>query len=406
MTDTTAAPVTAPGSPAATARLLAEAARAVEAPDLVLAVSRNGVRTVHTGGSAEPGPVPRDLLAYELGSASKPYAGLLLARLVAQGRVRYEDRAADLLAPGLPVHPAVRRITLRHLVTHTSGLPGLPADFYPQAVPRWSTDPYGGYRADRVIRAFLRARPRHRPGTRWHYSNFAVSVLGHTLVAATGTPWEVLLHQQVLAPLGLGATRLRTCPDGTDAVGHRRDGTPVPALDTGGFGAAGAVRATPLDLLTFLEAHAGVADTPGTRNAAFTDRALTHPTSADLASADLASADLAFTERASTDSALPEGEASAGGAPLDPALAGPLAEVQRPVLRRGWRHAHTHTLTWFHHPSPYGPVLFHAGATLGQQAFLGFRPGTGLAVAATATRRVHRADTFVATAYGLLTAAP
>ncbi|MFD3999483.1 serine hydrolase domain-containing protein [Streptomyces rubiginosohelvolus] len=350
MTDTTAAPVTVPGTPA-TARLLAEAARAVDAPDLVLAVSRNGVRTVHSGGSAEPGPVPRELMAYELGSASKPYAGLLLARLVAQGRVRYEDRAADLLAPGFPVHPAVRRITLRHLLTHTSGLPGLPADFYPQAVPRWSTDPYGGYPADRVVRAFLRARPRHRPGTRWHYSNFAVSVLGHTLAAATGTPWEVLLHQQVLAPLGLDATRVRPGPDGTDAVGHRRDGTPVPALDTGGFTAAGAVRATPLDLLTFLEAHTG----------------------------------------------------SAAGSPTDSSLAAALTEVTRPVLRRGLRHAHTHTLTWFQHPTPYGPVLFHAGATLGQQAFLGFRPGTGLAVAATATRRVHRADTFVATAYGLLT---
>ncbi|MFG2507676.1 serine hydrolase domain-containing protein [Streptomyces rubiginosohelvolus] len=352
MTDTTAAPVTVPGTPA-TARLLAEAARAVDAPDLVLAVSRNGVRTVHTGGSAEPGPVPRELMAYELGSASKPYAGLLLARLVAQGRVRYEDRAADLLAPGFPVHPAVRRITLRHLLTHTSGLPGLPADFYPQAVPRWSTDPYGGYPADRVVRAFLRARPRHRPGTRWHYSNFAVSVLGHTLAAATGTPWEVLLHQQVLAPLGLDATRVRPGPDGADAVGHRRDGTPVPALDTGGFTAAGAVRATPLDLLTFLEAH---------------------------------------TE-------------GAAGSPTDSSLATALTEVTRPVLRRGLRHAHTHTLTWFQHPTPYGPVLFHAGATLGQQAFLGFRPGTGLAVAATATRRVHRADTFVATVYGLLTEA-
>ncbi|MFF8985137.1 serine hydrolase domain-containing protein [Streptomyces globisporus] len=350
MTDTTAAPVTAPGTPAA-ARLLAQAARAVDAPDLVLAVSRNGARTVHTGGSSEPGPVPRELMAYELGSASKPYAGLLLARLVAQGRVRYEDRAADLLAPGFPVHPAVRRITLRHLLTHTSGLPGLPADFYPQAVPRWSTDPYGGYPADRVVRAFLRARPRHRPGTRWHYSNFAVSVLGHTLAAATGTPWEVLLHQQVLAPLGLDATRVRPGPDGTDAVGHRRDGIPVPALDTGGFTAAGAVRATPLDLLTFLEAHTG----------------------------------------------------GAAGSPTDSSLAAALTEVTRPVLRRGLRHTHTHTLTWFQHPTPYGPVLFHAGATLGQQAFLGFRPGTGLAVAATATRRVHRADTFVATAYGLLT---
>ncbi|WP_103532316.1 serine hydrolase [Streptomyces sp. SM11] len=356
MTDVTAVPVTAPGEDPSTARLLAEAARKVDAPDLVLAVSRNGVRTVHTGGGAEPGPVDRERLGYELGSASKPFAGLLLARLVAQGRVRYADRAADLLAPGFPVHPAVRRITLRHLLTHTSGLPGLPADFYPQAVPRWSTDPYGGYPADRVVRAFLRARPRHRPGTRWHYSNFAVSVLGHTLAAATGTPWEVLLHQQVLAPLRLEATRVRPGPAGTEAVGHRRDGSPVPALDTGGFTAAGAVRATPLDLLTFLEAHAG-------------------------------------------------GHGDAGQ-PVDPTLAVALAEVTRPLLRRGWRHAHTHTLTWFHHPSPYGPVLFHAGATLGQQAFLGFRPDTGLAVAATATRRVHRADTFVATAYGLLTETP
>ncbi|MFJ4826289.1 serine hydrolase domain-containing protein [Streptomyces bacillaris] len=351
MTDLSVSPVDAPGSPA-TARLLAEAAGRIDAPDVVLALSRDGVRTVHTGGSAEPGPVPRERLHHELGSASKPYAGLLLARLVAQGRVRYEDRAADLLAPGLPVHPAVRRITLRQLLTHTSGLPGLPADFYPQAVPRWSTDPYGNYPADRVVRAFLRARPRHRPGTRWRYSNFAVSVLGHTLAAATGTPWEVLLHQQVLAPLGLGATLLRPGPDGTDATGHRRDGTPLPALDTGGFTAAGALRATPLDLLTFLEAHLG------------------------------------------------------GGGPRDPSLAAALTEVVRPLLRRGWRHAHTHTLTWFQHPSPYGPVLFHAGATLGQQAFLGFRPGTGLAVAATATRRVHRKDTFVATAYELLTETP
>ncbi|MEU0099549.1 serine hydrolase domain-containing protein [Streptomyces sp. NPDC006267] len=356
MTDTTAAPVTASGEGPADARLLAAAARAVDAPDLVLAVSRRGARTVHAGGSAEPGPVGRERLVYELGSASKPFAGLLLARLVAQGRVRYTDRAADLLAPGLPVHPAVRRITLRHLLTHTSGLPGLPADFYPQAVPRWSTDPYGGYPADRVVRAFLRARPRHRPGTRWHYSNFAVSVLGHTLAAATGTPWEVLLHQQVLAPLHLDATRMRPGPAGTEAVGHRRDGTPVPALDTGGFTAAGAVRASPLDLLTFLEAHTGG---PGD-----------------------------------------------AGPPVDPTLAAALAEVARPVLRRGWRHAHTHTLTWFRHPSPYGPVLFHAGATLGQQAFLGFRPDTGLAVAATATRRVHRTDTFVATAYALLTETP
>lgn len=327
------------------AGLLADAARTIDAPDLVIALSHRGRRTCQPAGGARPGDAPR----YELGSASKPFTGLLLAALVAAGRVRYEDSAAGLLAPGHPVHPSVRAITLRHLITHTSGLPALPADFYPQALPRWSTAPYSRYPADRLVRAFLRARPRHRPGTRWHYSNFAVSVLGHTLAAATGTPWERLLQQEVLDPLGLHGTRLRPGPPPGDAVGHRRDGRPLPALDTGGFQAAGAVRATPSDLLTFLEAHLPAAAAP------------------------------------------------------TPALTAAFVDVRSPVLRRGLGHAHTHTLTWFRHPSPRGPVCFHAGATLGQQMFLGFRPDTGTAVAAMCTRRVHRTDPFVATVHALLT---
>ncbi|MEU1469110.1 serine hydrolase domain-containing protein [Streptomyces sp. NPDC005761] len=325
--------------------MLTDAARTIDAPGLVIALSHRGRRTYRLDAGMRPGDAPR----YELGSASKPFTGLLLAALVAAGRVRYEDAAAELLAPGHPVHPAVRAITLRHLITHTSGLPALPADFYPQALPRWSTAPYSRYPADRLVRAFLRASPRHRPGTRWRYSNFAVSVLGHTLAAATGTPWETLLQQEVLDPLGLHGTRLRPGPPAGDAVGHRRDGTPLPALDVGGFLAAGAVRATPPDLLTFLEAHLPAAAAP-TRS-----------------------------------------------------LTAAFADVRRPLLRRGPGHAHTHTLTWFRHPSPRGPVCFHAGATLGQQMFLGFQPDTGTAVAAMCTRRVHRTDPFIATIHALLT---
>ncbi|WP_299540483.1 serine hydrolase [uncultured Streptomyces sp.] len=331
--------------------MLSETSTTVRAPDTVFALSRQGVRTVHCGGTA-PAPAgrPRDLLRHELGSASKTFTGLLLAGLVAEGKLSYEDRAADLLAPGRPVHPHLGAVTLRHLITHTSGLPALPPAFYPQALPRWSTAPYAGFPAERVVESFLAARPRRAPGTRWRYSNFAVSVLGHALTAATRTPWEPLLHRRLFAPLGLDGTS--ACPgrEGVDATGHRRDGTPVPPLDIGGFAGAGAVRSTPHDLLTFLEAH------------------LAAPAEA----------------------------------------AGPLAtaldEVRRPVLRRGPTHAHTHSLTWFVHPTPLGPAYFHAGATQGQQAFIGFRPATGTAVAALCTRRVRLSgDPFVPTAYALLT---
>ncbi|WP_308112785.1 serine hydrolase domain-containing protein [Streptomyces sp. DH12] len=323
------------------------AVRAVDAPDVVFALSRHGRRTVRSGGTGPPPPTPRDRLRWELGSASKPYTGLLLAHLVHLGAVHGGDPASRHLRPdGGPAVGPRGPITLTHLVTHTSGLPPLPADFYPQALPRWGSDPYGGYPPSRVVRAFLRSRPRHAPGTRWRYSNFGVAVLGHVLAAATGTPWEALVTDHVLHPLGLAGTGLRPAGPDTDATGYRSDGTATPPLRTGGFQAAGAVRATPHDLLTFLEAHLAPDGTP---------------------------------------------------------LAAALHEVRRPVLRRGFGHRHTHTLTWFHHPAADGGTMyFHSGATLGQTAFLGFRPDRGAALAAVCNRRHGPDNALIATAHSLL----
>ncbi|MFJ9661428.1 serine hydrolase domain-containing protein [Streptomyces griseoflavus] len=340
------APRPAPGpGDGDTGERLDAAVAASDAPDVVFALSRHGHRTVRTGGTAPPPPRPRDTLRYETGSATKTFTGLLLAALVDEGRLSGGEPAAPLLDTGRPPGPAP--VTLAHLVTHTAALPALPAGFYPRALPAWRSNPYARFDDARVTGAFLRHRPRHRPGTRWRYSNFGVAVLGHALAAATGTPWQDLVPGRLLGPLGLRHTALRAdTAAGVDATGHGKDGTAVPAFDAGGFQAAGAVRATPHDLLTFLEAH------------------------------------------------------------LDPArcppLAGALHAVRTPVLRRGLGHRHVHTVAWFRHPTDGGPLYFHSGATLGQQTFLGFRPGTGTALAAVCTRRFRPHDPFLATAYALL----
>ncbi|MEU7470150.1 serine hydrolase domain-containing protein [Streptomyces sp. NPDC044984] len=324
---------------------LGDAVAAADAPDAVFAVSRDGRRTVRTGGTAPPPEHPRDTLRYEIGSATKTFTGLLLARLTDSGRLSGGEPARALLDGGRPAGPAPA--TLVHLITHTAGLPRLPAGFHLRALPAWRGNPYARYPDARVVDAFLRHRPRHRPGTRWHYSNFGVAVLGHALAAATGTPLNDLITGQLLEPLGLGGTALRADAGGPDATGHGKDGgTTVPAFDAGGFQAAGAVRATPHDLLTFLEAHLDPARAPG--------------------------------------------------------LAGALRAVRTPVLRRGLGHRHVHTAAWFRHPTDGGPLYFHSGATLGQQAFLGFRPDTGTALAAVCTRRFRARDPFQATAYALL----
>ncbi|WP_436848008.1 serine hydrolase domain-containing protein [Streptomyces coeruleorubidus] len=327
------------------AERLADAVTASDAPDVVFALSRHGRRTVMSGGTAPP-PLPRENLRYETGSAAKTFTGLLLARLIHSGELSGGEPAAALLARGQPA--GANPVTLAHLITHTSGLPALPAGFYLRGLPAWHTNPYARFPAARVVDAFLRHRPRHRPGTRWRYSNYGVAVLGHALAAATRTPWEDLLTDQVLRPLGLSGTTLRADDSGFDAPGHGKDGeSPVPPFDAGGFQAAGAVRATPHDLLTFIEAHLD-------------------PT----------------------------------GAPSQ--LAAALGAVRRPVLRRGIGHRHVHTIAWFCHPTDGGPMYFHSGATLGQQAFLGFRPDTGTALAALCTRRFRAHDPFLASAYALL----
>ncbi|MGW0904595.1 serine hydrolase domain-containing protein [Streptomyces sp. NPDC002853] len=325
-------------------RRLDDAIAAVRAPDVVFALSRHGRRTVRCGGTGPAPPVPRDQLRYEIGSASKTFTALLLAHLTQSGTLSAGEPALSFLAP--PRRTGADPVTLAHLITHTSGLPALPAGFYPRALPTWRTNPYAGFQDRHVIDAFVRRRPPRRPGSRWHYSNFGVAVLGHALTAATATPWDDLLTGQVLRPLRLGGTALLPAGPGTDATGHRKDGTtPTPPLTIGGFQAAGAVRATPHDLLTFLEAHLD-------------------PTGSPLAAA--------------------------------------LRAAARPVIRRGWGHRHTHTIGWFQHPAQHGPLYFHCGATLGQQAFLGFRPDTATALAAVCTRRYRARETFVATAYALL----
>ncbi|MDF3149395.1 serine hydrolase domain-containing protein, partial [Streptomyces sp. T21Q-yed] len=210
---------------------LESAVGAIDAPDAVFAVSRSGRRILHCGGTAPPPRVPRQDLRYEIGSASKAFAGLLLAQLIQRGLLTGGESAAACLDPGRRTD--ADPVTLAHLVTHTAGLPALPADFYPRALPAWRTNPYGRYPAERVADAFLRRRgPRHRPGTRWHYSNFGVAVLGHAVAAVTGTAWEELLGAHVLRPLGLSGTALQAEDPKTDAVGHGKDGrTPTLAFD-------------------------------------------------------------------------------------------------------------------------------------------------------------------------------
>src|SRR5262249_41123418 len=92
---------------------------------LTIGVVEHGVRSVFTYGTAHPDSI------FEIGSITKTFTGLLLARMAAQGKVKLNEPVRELLPPGTAAKPNGSEITLLDLATQHSGLPGLPDNFKP-----------------------------------------------------------------------------------------------------------------------------------------------------------------------------------------------------------------------------------------------------------------------------------
>ena len=183
----------------------------------------------------------------ETGSVTKVFTALLLADMTERGEAGLDD----LIAHHLPAEvadgcPAAAQITLRHLATHTSGLPRLPRNLIPMAL-RHPSDPYARYTTAHLFRALRAARMPATPG--YQYSNFGFGLLGYLLSHTAGRSYGELITDRVTGPLGLTETGIGM-PDGmTAATGHRAGlSTPErpshPAVAAGGAGRSGG---TPLD---------------------------------------------------------------------------------------------------------------------------------------------------------------
>lgn len=151
---------------------------------------------------------------YQIGSITKVFTATLLAALRDDGLVRLDDPVRNYLPPGRPFPrgPAgAPEPTLRHLATHTAGLPK-------DAVNRVNVDPPGG---PGVMRAYstrelyegLERTELVRPVGTFLYSNLGFMVLGHVLERAAGLPYEQLLKRRILEPLGMRETSVELPPD-------------------------------------------------------------------------------------------------------------------------------------------------------------------------------------------------
>jgi CubicO group peptidase (beta-lactamase class C family) len=185
-------------------------------PGLSLAVVRDGelLRATSFGLADRERSRPASVeTIYPIASVTKTFVAAAIVLLVEEGALEL-DRGIMEFVPDLPAD--WRRITLRHLLAHTSGI----KDCYVDA-GFWYDTPATA--ADR-IRAVARLPLAFTPGSRWEYSNTGYLLLGEVIARVSGRTYDGFLAERVFGPLGMTRTRRNDpCdPDESRATGYRR----------------------------------------------------------------------------------------------------------------------------------------------------------------------------------------
>lgn len=207
-------------------------------------------------------PVTEDSI-FQIGSISKVWTASVIMRLIEAGHFTLDTPVVEVL-PDLKLinDDLTYGITIRHLLTHTSGLDG---DVF--------TDTGRGDDALRLyVESLVDAAQNHPIGATWSYSNSGFSVLGRIIEVVTGKTWDAAMRDLLFTPLGL--THTVTLPEEAilhaAAVGHVDVGdeqvvSPAWALQRSA-GPAGLITARVADVLKFARLHmAGGVTQDGTR---------------------------------------------------------------------------------------------------------------------------------------------
>ncbi|WP_406638410.1 serine hydrolase [Amycolatopsis sp. WGS_07] len=238
-------------------RRLAELARKHDVPGASLGILRvdTGEEVFATHGvlnKATKVEVTEDSL-FQIGSISKVWTSTVVMQLVDEGLLNLDAPITDVLPELRLSDPEVaKRVTMRHLLTHTSGIDG---DIF--------TDTGRG---DDCVEKFVDlledAAQNHPLGATFSYCNSGFVLIGRVIEKLTGKTWDAAMRDKLYTPLGL--THTVTLPEEAllfrAAVGHvapdGEDPAPAPAWQLPrSAGPAGLITARTKDVLAFARLH-------------------------------------------------------------------------------------------------------------------------------------------------------
>ena len=180
-------------------------------PGVAVAVVKGGKVLVSRGfglANVEHQVPVTDETIFQSGSLGKMFTSAAVMLQVEDGKIALSDPIAKFL-PGAPA--AWQGITVRHLLTHTSGIPD-----YANGI-----DLRKDYTEEQLVQMAFGMKLGFTPGEKWQYSNTGYLLLGIIIRKASGTFYGDVLAERVFKPLGMTTT---TIISEADIVPHRAAG--------------------------------------------------------------------------------------------------------------------------------------------------------------------------------------
>jgi CubicO group peptidase (beta-lactamase class C family) len=235
-------------------RRLAKHAGAAEVPGAVLGIWADGEQIVVPHGVLSTGTAASTTAdsVFQVGSITKLWTATMIMQLVDEGRATLDSTVAELL-PGvrLGADDVADRVTMRHLLTHTSGIDG---DVFVDTGR-------GDDCLERYVELLASGAQTHPVGAGYSYCNAGFVLLGRLIEVLDGVVWDEALRRRIVEPLGLSATV--TLPEDAilhrAAVGHQAHPHADAPVTTWGLmrsiGPAGLITSAAGDLLAFARLH-------------------------------------------------------------------------------------------------------------------------------------------------------
>jgi D-alanyl-D-alanine carboxypeptidase len=208
---------------------------------------------------------------FRVGSITKTFIATVVLQLVGEGRLRLDDTVEAWL-PG--VVPDGHRITVRHLLNHTSGLYDVKRTLPMPPAPEFLDNRWRTWAAAELVQRAVAEPPTFEPpGSAYAYSNTGYVLLGQIIEKVTGRSYSEEIERRVIRPLRLRDTSLPgTSPriPGPHPHGYvpmEQDGRPrlidYTEMNPSVMGAGGEIISTARDLNRFIAALLGGRLLPG-----------------------------------------------------------------------------------------------------------------------------------------------